>query len=94
MSDAGSDALVEVPIGSMPRGHLLLHNAAAWLIRCTPTSLYIHPDSQASFVTFPPLVNGLKKSISLAGPMTMWIRRLLEPSNLFVYPANALIGRC
>ena len=54
MSDAGSNALVEVPIGNMPRGHLLLHNAAAWPNRCTFTSLYIHPDSQASFVAFPP----------------------------------------
>ena len=39
MSDAGSNALVEVPIGNMPRGHLLFHNAAAWSIRCTFTSL-------------------------------------------------------
>src|ERR1700760_3744146 len=50
MSDAGSKALVEVHIGNMPHGHLLLHNAAAWSIRCTFTSLYIiqtpkHPSS-------------------------------------------------
>jgi hypothetical protein len=46
--------LVEVPIGTMPRSHLLLHSSAAWSLGCTFTSLYIQPDSQASFVAFPP----------------------------------------
>src|SRR5579859_7039278 len=87
MSDAGSKALVEVPIGNMPHGHLLLHNAAAWSIRCTFTSLYIiqtpkHPSSLF------PLVNELKKSISLVGPVTMWDTAASRKSNLSVYPAK------
>jgi hypothetical protein len=76
MSDAGSNVLVEVPIGIMPRSHLLF----------TMLQLgHLDVPSQACTSTLPsilrhlgPLVNGLKKGICLPGPVAMWTRRLLE----------------